>query len=271
MALITIPGAEQAASGWNITDTLRLLGLQGKEGITPGPYTPPPGTPTTTGIYSTSNGQRTIQQMRDELYKASRYMDYWKNAPDDKVISEYAKVTGGAVTPVTGSGEEILPYPDWWRQLPDYGLPLGPQEGVYPTLETQRILSDPSRIGQALIMLYGGQPSPTVSAAKYLWESPLVQQLRAGHGLPSPNVAQQQGWDWREEDYQWNLMPSGRHLPVRETLQQFQQQQTGGASPLLDLYGSLAAFSGQNVGDFYGDFWSAAPQGSKNPLTRWAY
>ena len=61
------------------------------------------------GAYSTINGPRTVQQMRDELVKASGGMDEWRVAPDDRVISEYGKVTGGGVSAAgVGTGDMNL-------------------------------------------------------------------------------------------------------------------------------------------------------------------
>lgn len=53
--------------------------------------------------YSTANGNLTVDQMRQELYNASGQMQEWLNAPDDRVISEYGKVTGTPVSPVSGT------------------------------------------------------------------------------------------------------------------------------------------------------------------------
>jgi len=55
-------------------------------------------------MYQTVNGMRTVQQMQDELYKASGGMAEWQgDIPADRIISEYGKVTGGQVTQV-GAG-----------------------------------------------------------------------------------------------------------------------------------------------------------------------
>jgi hypothetical protein len=64
------------------------------------------GGPGGTGSYQTVNGPRSIDQMRDELVRASGGMEEWRSAPDDRVISEYGSVTGGPVTAtaVTGAG-----------------------------------------------------------------------------------------------------------------------------------------------------------------------
>jgi len=59
--------------------------------------------------YNTINGPRTVQQMRDELVKASGGMDEWRVAPDDRVVSEYGKVTGRPVSAAgVGTGDTNL-------------------------------------------------------------------------------------------------------------------------------------------------------------------
>jgi hypothetical protein len=61
------------------------------------------------GNYNTVNGVKTLQQMRDELIKASGGMDYWRTAPDETVISEYGKVTKGGVSAAgMGTGDMNL-------------------------------------------------------------------------------------------------------------------------------------------------------------------
>lgn len=55
-------------------------------------------------MYQTVNGLRTVQQMQDELYRASGGMAEWQgDIPADRIISEYGKVTGGQVT-LVGAG-----------------------------------------------------------------------------------------------------------------------------------------------------------------------
>lgn len=54
------------------------------------------------GGFQTVNGGRSVQQMRSELVAAGGDQQ-WNTVPDDQVISEYAKVTGGAVTPTGGA------------------------------------------------------------------------------------------------------------------------------------------------------------------------
>jgi hypothetical protein len=136
-------------------------------------------------------------------------------------------------------------------------------------------------------MLYGsGKTNPANLAGQYLQQTPLVQSLLQGQGYPTglqkpfdPNAVQLMGGTagaagqsvtppsnitgtpgWQQFQF-----VQGRKLPMRETLQ-FDPQ--GSMSGLLS---GLAAFSGQNIADFWADFQAAAPQGGKNPLTRWAY
>lgn len=56
------------------------------------------------GSYQTVNGPKTLQQMRDEVVSASGGMQEWRDAPDDRILAEYGRMTGGQVTPGTGSG-----------------------------------------------------------------------------------------------------------------------------------------------------------------------
>lgn len=100
----------------------------GQPGTTPG--LPPGGGP---GMYYTANGWRTVQQMRDELVKASGGMDYWKKAGDAEVISEYGKVTGKEVIPwqdqsgVAQAQPQPQPAPTVSAQAPSFQAPTGQQ------------------------------------------------------------------------------------------------------------------------------------------------
>ena len=115
-----------------------------------------------------------------------------------------------------------------------------------PNIDMQELLKDPSQLPTALLSL-GFTPQ---EVGQMLQDSPLVQQYTqqaGGASTGTPNFS----------------FITGRQLPVREMLQAVKTN-----NPLAKMVSGLASFSGQDTGQFWGDFEAALPQGGRNPLTR---
>jgi hypothetical protein len=116
-----------------------------------------------------------------------------------------------------------------------------------PNIDLQQLMRDPSQIATVLFQL---NFTPQ-EVGQVLQSAPLTQQLVQGAGGATVNT-----------NPNFSFV-QGRQLPVRQMLNAVKT-----SNPLSKLVTGMAAFSGQDTGNFWGDFQAALPQGGRNPLTR---
>jgi hypothetical protein len=240
----TATGAEMMAQPRGLAENLLMLGGFGATGTAPtqqqqtAPVAPvTSGTPLPAAFGGTINGKQGFGGGNPNQAELQAPLP----VPENPTPGSMVKPPMVGVLPIDSSSQQA-----WVSSVMNLIQQRASELGN-PNIDLQQLMRDPSQIATVLFQL---NFTPQ-EVGQVLQSAPLTQQLVQGAGGATVNT-----------NPNFSFV-QGRQLPVRQMLNAVKT-----SNPLSKLVTGMAAFSGQDTGNFWGDFQAALPQGGRNPLTR---